>query len=99
MNERVIELLRELLSEQQCEVRQEYTPKEVAKMLNRSIGTVHDWCRMRRIKSRKAGCKVLISHDEVERLKASHCELAPPDPSKVPPSLRSKYPSNQSVAA
>lgn len=98
MSERVIDVLRELLNEQPCDVYEEYTPRQVAKILSRSIGTVHDWCRMKRIESRKAGRSVLIPHDEVERLRASHCELRPPDPSKVPESLRSKYPSSQSVA-
>jgi len=99
MNEQLIEVLRELLNEQQCDSLQEYTPKQVAKILSRDAGTVRDWCRMRRIESRKAGRRVLIPHDEVERLKTSHCELRPPDPSKVPPSLRSKYPSSHDVAA
>jgi excisionase family DNA binding protein len=98
MNERVIEVLRELLNEAVCEPKQEYSPKEVAKAVGRDVGTVRDWCRMKRIKCRKAGRRVLIPHDELERLKATHSELAPPDPSKVPPSLRSKYPHNQSVA-
>ena len=99
MSERLIEVLRELLLEQPCDVKQEYSPKEVAKAVGRDVGTVRDWCRMKRIDSRKAGRRVLIPHDEVERLKATHCELHPPDPSKVPPSLRSKYPQSQSVAS
>jgi len=99
MNEELIKRLFELLSEHTTsDPKQEYSPKEVAKIVDRDVGTVRDWCRMKRIKCRKAGRRVLIPHDEVERLKATHCELGPPDPSKVPPSLRSKYPASQSVA-
>lgn len=98
MKEQLIELLRELLNEQQHDVQQEYTTGEVAKIVDRDKRTVETWCRTERINAMKRGRRWMIPHDEVERLRNSHCELLPVKLDLLSPSLRSRYSPNQSVA-
>ena len=99
MDERVIELLRELLREQEHDIKQEYTTGEVAKIVDRDKRTVETWCRTERINALKRGRRWVIPHDEVERLKQTHCELLPVKLDLLSPSLRSRYSQSQSVAA
>lgn len=96
IREILMKLVQELDNEKP---QQEYSPKEAGKVLNREAGTIRDWIRMERVKSVKRGRNVFIPHDEIERLKETHCELLPPNPDKVPPSLKPKYCANESVAA
>lgn len=101
-SDEVKQLLRrlvELLEPEKTPKQELHTIREVAEILGRSPGTIYDWCRMERVKSVKRGNGRFISREEVERLQSSHCELAPPNLDKVPPSLKSKYSASQSVAS
>lgn len=94
------ELLAALAKElDQPEEKKLYSPKEAAKILGREASTIRDWIRMERVKSERRGRNVFIPHDELMRLKNSHCELASPNWLKVPPSLRPKFSASQSVAS
>lgn len=64
----VIERLDRLESKQAAPKR-EYTPDEVAKVVERAPFTVREWARLKRIKSRRdARGRVYIPHEEYERI-------------------------------
>ena len=95
----LLRMLLEKLDSEDTPRKQLYTVHEAAKLLNRATGTVYDWIRLERVGCVRRGRRVFIPHDELERLRDSHCELLPPNPDKVPTSLKPKYSQSQAVAS
>ena len=72
--DRIEDVLRQLTRERV--VQEYYSTAEVAQILGKAEFTVREWCRGRRIHAQKRACgrgnakEWMISHDELERIKA-----------------------------